>query len=463
VDKSDSTAQDGVSSSLDLVRRAVGAMDGPEVVAGVRRLSEAQVADLAEAVCARLPQPRVVPGEGEAWPLVTARASTFATTSGTRFSDAPGAAGLNLTAAMDPRFMGSGRFSTSVLQALLYCHGLVIEDPLAMAADLYTTSPAQVRAMARSFITAGTVSLCEVAPLLDTGVVQTFFTPTADLPDISQPRARAREELGRPGASFGTSEVWQAFEASYVDGLSPSLQELWRHIRSGDRHPPLDLVEAGLREDDVRVVETFIEVLSELRPAAVVDNCLDIVLTSVAAQARLGARHDLLCPTPLFAKLLFLGTDDPVHQLRLHELARMNVPGIADLLVEDAVRIRQTSDAFDQWRRSLSVALERAHTLRRQAGQVDTTTVVADSIADARASLFRELGGSRSVTLGGVTSFVAGALGGAVGAATGGAAAVLLGAAGGLIPAVVQAVTDARRRPPGYIRRHYLVFDKPQT
>ncbi|HZN70100.1 MAG TPA: hypothetical protein VFC00_00215 [Micromonosporaceae bacterium] len=463
MDKAGSTARGGVTSSLDLVRRAVGGVDGPEVVAGVQRLSDVQVADLAEAVCARLPQPQVVPGEGEAWPLITARASTFATTSGTRFSDAPGAAGLNLTAAMDPRFMGSGRFSTSVLQALLYCHGLVIEDPLAMAADLYTTSPAQVRAMARSFITAATVSLCEVAPLLDTGVVQTFFTPTADLPDIGQVRAQAREELDRPGASFGTPEVWEAFEASYVDGLSPSLRELWRLIRAGDRHPPLDLVEAGLREDDARVVETFIEVLSDLRPAAVVDNCLDIVLNSVAAQTRLGARHDLLCPTPLFAKLLFLGTDDPVHQLRLHELARLNVPGIADLLVEDAVRIRQTSDAFDQWRRSLSVALERAHTLRRQVGQVDTTAVVAETIADARAGLFRELGSSRALTLAGATSFAAGALGGVIGAATGGVAAVLLGAAGGLIPAVVQAVVDTRQRPPGHLRRHYLVFDKPQA
>ncbi|HET8660596.1 MAG TPA: hypothetical protein VFM55_16525 [Micromonosporaceae bacterium] len=269
--------------------------------------------------------------------------------------------------------------------------------------------------MARSFITAATVSLCEVAPLLDTGVVQTFFTPTADLPDLGRIRAQARRELDRPGAPFGTPEVWEAFEASYVDGLSPSLQELWRLVRSGDRHPPLDLVEAGLREDDVHVVRTFIEVLSALRPAAVVDNCLDVVLTSVAAQTRLGARHDLLCPTPLFAKLLFLGTDDPVHQLRLHELARMNVPG------------------------------------------------VADTIADAREGLFRELGRSRALTLTGATPFVAGALGGAVGAATGGVAAVLLGAAGGLILTVVQAIINARQGPPGHIRRHYLVFDRPQT
>lgn len=102
VDDADSTAHGEVNSSLDLVRRAVGAVDGPEVVAGVQRLSEMQVADLAEAVCAELPQPQVVPGEGEAWPLITARASTFTTTSGTRFTDAPGTAGLNLTAAMDP-------------------------------------------------------------------------------------------------------------------------------------------------------------------------------------------------------------------------------------------------------------------------------------------------------------------------------------------------------------------------
>lgn len=52
--------------------------------------------------------------------------------------------------------------------------------------------------MARSFITAATVSLCGVSPLLDTGVVPTFFTPTAALRQpvrpvsVAPPRRRPR-------------------------------------------------------------------------------------------------------------------------------------------------------------------------------------------------------------------------------------------------------------------------------
>src|SRR4029077_19765382 len=102
------------------------------------------------------------------------------------------------------------------------------------------------------------------------------------------------------------------------------------------------------------------------------------------------------CPTALFAQLLFLGSPSPVDTLRVAELARGDGPGIDNLLVEEVVRIRQASDAFNGWRRSLSGALERSHALRREVGEpVDTTSVVAESVADARAALFREAKGSR--------------------------------------------------------------------
>jgi hypothetical protein len=65
--------------------------------------------------------------------VVTIRASPFA--SGGVYRDAAGPAGLNLNAALNPRFAGTGHFSDGVLRALLYCHGLVIEDsPVGLAA-----------------------------------------------------------------------------------------------------------------------------------------------------------------------------------------------------------------------------------------------------------------------------------------------------------------------------------------
>lgn len=53
-----------------------------------------------------------------------------------RFTDAPGSAPLNLTARWTPGSWGRPILQQPVLQALLYCHGLVIEDPLATPADL---------------------------------------------------------------------------------------------------------------------------------------------------------------------------------------------------------------------------------------------------------------------------------------------------------------------------------------
>lgn len=64
-------------------------------------------------------------------------------------------------------------------------------------------------------------------------------------------------------------------------------------------------------------------------------------------------------PSPLLAKLPFVGTPDPTHELRLHELSRIDVPGIQQLLVGD-VRIRQASEAFALWRTRLSLGLKRA-------------------------------------------------------------------------------------------------------
>jgi hypothetical protein len=250
-------------------------------------------------------------------------------------------------------------------------------------------------------------------------------------------------------------DVWTAFEANYVDGLSAPLSQIWRHARAGNRTPPLDLVDealsAGLSAD---IVETFINVIASLKPAGVVDNSVEVVLNAAAEQTLLGGHHDLLCPTPLFAQLLFLGSPNPIDTLRIAELARVDVPGIDNLQIDDVVRIRQASEAFDAWRRSLSVALERSHALRREVGvPVDTSEVVAESVADARAALLREAKRSRLLSGVNLTGFVAGALGGGIGALTGGAGAIALGAAGGLLPALVQAITGAGSRPPGYVER----------
>jgi hypothetical protein len=450
-----------LTTSVEILRDSTGTAAGPELVAGVTDMPTARFDQLAERLLAEPPHPSATPPQTEVWPLVTARASTFATGGGANYSDAPGAAGLNLNAAMNPRHAGSGRFSDGVLRALLYCHGLVIEDPVVMAAEMYLTTSQEARPVARLAMNAAVTSLVEIALLVDAGIVQTFFMPIAAQDPAWSIRGQITAQLNDPAAQFTADDVWDAFEGTYVDGLAAPLRELWRRIRSGDRSPPLDLVRQGLEHDDAGLVRTFIDALAQLRPSAVVDNAVDIVASALAGLRQLGGRYDLLCPSPLFAKLLFVGTPDPTHELRLHELSRIDVPGIQQLLVGDVVRIRQASEAFALWRTRLSLGLERAHRLRADLGpQLETAEVVGEVLADARASLFQEAKRSQVLGASGSMAFVAGAVGGAVGGATGGAAGMLIGGLGGLLPPVIQAIADARRGVPGFLRRHYLVFEK---
>jgi hypothetical protein len=446
------------SRALNLLREHVGVDAGPDLVVAVSEMPLGQLGELAELIltgpAGSSPKP---PSVTEVWPVTTLRGSTFA--SGGVYRDAAGPAGLNLNASLNPRFAGTGKFSAGVLRALLYCHGLVIEDPIIVAADMYTGTKAELRAVARLAVVSAVTSIVEIAPLLDSDVVRTFFSSGQELRNVQDLRAAIGGKLSEAGAAFSVADAWEAFEAGYIDGLSPPLQELWRRVRSGDRNPPLELVEQGVAAGDVDIVETFITVLKDLRPKAVIDNAVETIATSVLAVEGLGGFYDLLCPSPLFAKLLFLGAPDPSHELRLHELGRVAVPGIDRLDVLDAVRIRQASDALADWRDELSQALETAHRLRAHHASADEIqAAVRDHVAHARAELQREA--KKSKLLNGLNpiSFLAGALGGTIAGSTGGTAGMTAGAVGGTIGPLVQAILNSRKTP-GYLERHYLVFE----
>lgn len=104
------------------------------------------------------------------------RASTFGLGRPAGSNASSGSAGVRLGDSIDPRYAGTGDFSNSVLRALQYCQGLFIEDPLVFGADLYQRTNGETRPVARQAVVAGAVSLVEIAPLVITGVVETFFT-----------------------------------------------------------------------------------------------------------------------------------------------------------------------------------------------------------------------------------------------------------------------------------------------
>jgi hypothetical protein len=450
----------GPTSSLEVLRLHTGGARGPDAVEAVAGLDLAGIDALAEALLATPPAPAGDVPAYEVWPLVNARASLISA-GGRSFADSPGSAGLNLMAAMSPRDIGKNTFSTSVLRALLYSHGLILEDPLVMAAELHVTGAKSTRKISRLFVDAAVTSLAEIEALLDARVVQTFFVPS-DQRAVGSVLATEMAASLASGQALSVDEVWDAFEAGYVDGLSPPLRELWARIRGGDRSPPLDLVSEGIAASDVDIVRVFIDVIAHLRPAAVVDNTVEIVASALDDLRRLGSRHDVLCPSPLFARLLFLGTPDPVSQLRVHQLARTPVPSLDQLGVADIVRIRDYSDAFATWRARLSIGLEHAHRLREELGPgVNIAEAVAEVLEDARQQMLRETRRSGILGRGGLVALVMGALGGTVSGLGGGMPSGLLGAAGGVIPALAQGLLDRRTAEPGFVRRHYLVFDRP--
>ncbi len=129
------TCMPGPTSSLEVLRLHIGGTRGPDAVQAVAGLDLADIDVLAEALLGSLPRPADDVPAHEVWPLVNARAS-LVSAGGRSFADSPASAGLNLMAAMNPRDVGKNTFSTSVLRALLYSHGLVLEDPLVMAVSV---------------------------------------------------------------------------------------------------------------------------------------------------------------------------------------------------------------------------------------------------------------------------------------------------------------------------------------
>lgn len=445
-------------SSLDIVRELTGSEATPELVVALEAAPAPTIDALAQAIVDNVGRSvRVAPPLTEIWPVVSLRASTFG--AGELFRTAGGPAGLNLNAALGPRFAGTGKFSNGILRSLLYCHGLVIEDPLAAAAEMYVGVPADQRPLARLALIAALTSCIEIAPLLDESIIDTYFTPLEQLDPARRLSKALGDRLSSTGTEFPIEELCDAFESQVVDaGLSPSLQELWRRIRHGDSSPPLSLVHQAA-EEDPGTLEVFLDVVPTLNAQTVLEDAVGITAATLLAVEGLGGFYDLLCPSALFAKLLFLGAPDPTAELRLHELGRVDVPGLGRLLMRDAVRIRQSSDAFAAWREQLSDALDYAHNLRGENRRPDLINeAVRDHVADARARPHREARETRVLSGINPWTFITGALGGAIGGSPGGAIGSGAAATGGTVAALLQAIMKVRRVP-AYLDRHYLVFE----
>jgi hypothetical protein len=454
-----------MATSFDSVREIAGESAGPELVSAVERMTLDQVDALADHLLdasrtAALPDKPVT----EIWPLVPLRASIFFDHLNNE-SPASGYAptGIQLSEAINPRSSGTGAFSSGIIRALLYSHGLSIEDPLSHAAEMHLSQHRETREISRLAISAAVASLSEIADLLDGDIVRLFYTGGDELASAGQLGDTMLAELDGDGAPYSLDDAWDEFEVEFVSGLTAPLQALWKEIRGGNRTPDLNLVQQAVSRSDSHLADTFVDVVRILNPRSIVENAVAGTACTVAVIRLLGGSSDVLCASPLMARLLFLGTPDPVQQLRVQEIARTTVPNISALSPRDLVAIRQASEAFAVWRHDLAAALDYAERVR-QTG-VDPRVVqagVEEMLADAREKVRAEADRTRVWSRGNLVSFVAGGIGGAGGAVVGGTSgAIAAGAGAGVIASFIQA-RGQRRRVAKFLDRHYVAFARSE-
>ena len=105
------------STALNIARRELGEDSSPDLVAAASTVPAATIDRLAEAIGDAGHRPSQTPGSDQLWPLINARTSTFSSGGSNRFyARASGSAGLNLTAALDSDFAGSGKFPNGMLR-----------------------------------------------------------------------------------------------------------------------------------------------------------------------------------------------------------------------------------------------------------------------------------------------------------------------------------------------------------
>lgn len=217
-------------SAFDVLRENLGQGAGPELILAIDSAPQRQLDELAEEIAAlkpteSLPKRPVT----EVWPLIPMRASLFFDRLGDDVAAGFAPSGIRLSSATDPRLAGTGAFSGGVLRALLYSHGLAIEDPLRHAAGMHLSQPAELRPITRRGLSAAASSLSEIADLLDADVVNLFYTEASEIESAAVTAATMTDAIETDAHGFSPVDLWNSFESEFISGLSSPLQDAWRH------------------------------------------------------------------------------------------------------------------------------------------------------------------------------------------------------------------------------------------
>lgn len=110
------------------------------------------------------------------------------------------------------------------MRALLYSHGLAIEDPLSHAAEMHLSQHRDLRAVTRAGISTAAASLSEIAQPLDNDVVNVFYTGGDELGAAGELGDSILTTLDADASLYTVADAWDEFEVEFVSGLSPALQ-----------------------------------------------------------------------------------------------------------------------------------------------------------------------------------------------------------------------------------------------
>jgi hypothetical protein len=361
-------------------------------------------------------------------------------------------------------------FSRGIARILLYCHGLVLEDPLAVASSICVShlSDQDKREAARAMFSAATASCVDIAPLVNDGVIVPYWRPSANQGNINFLRTELkRTAMARAGAVKYSQEAFDVVEAMYIDGINPALQEVWKRIRSGDRAPDLALIEEALRQVGKHEVLVFLKLVESWNTDAALDNVAETVARSLDDAAAMGGEVDFFAPAMLFSHFLLATSSSPrdIDAASVRELARTEVPGLNDLLWKDVVSMRRHEDSFVTWRQKLSVGLREAQIIRERGMPGDTFRCIQDALTEGRLEIRKAQEGSSFLQRFAKTSisFVLGAMGGALAGAPGGFEGTSLGAIGAGISGALPSMLERKDHIPPWLRRHYVLFDKSHS
>lgn len=440
--------------SINIIREDIGFDVGPDMLRAIQNLPYEKLEQIIEHVLSADGEDITLPNVTEVWPIITLRSSLFA--AGGLYANIDTPIGVNLMDAWNPRKQGTGQWSDSIMRTLLYSHGMMIEDPLIATFDMFHQMPKETHPLFLDSILAVISSVSEIYPLLDDGIITTFYMSDEELDNTKIISNKILGKLEKQDSPLSSKNVWDEFENNFINGLaSPSLKELWRQIRGGNRTPDIGLVKSAIKEEGAELVEVFIDIVKDINSSAVIASMAEVVASSIAANKAFGGGFDILCQSEMAAKMLFLGTPDPSEEVRVHELGNIDIPNIDGLSPIDAVKLRQDSDALSQWRSDLSIALDGAKRLREKNGyDFDTSLYVNEIMNISHNSLIKQMNKSRVFNTKTLVNYAIGLLGVLSPDTIDG---LLWGIGGATAATLLQSVAE-KERISKYLNRHYLVF-----